>query len=51
MVKPFSYRRRPQPPLEDFLLKLLDKDPARRLGANGASEVKAHEFFQDVKLA
>lgn len=32
----------------DILIKLLDKDPARRLGTNGASEVKAHKFFHDV---
>ncbi|KAG7292896.1 hypothetical protein NEMBOFW57_002941 [Staphylotrichum longicolle] len=32
----------------DFLMKLLDKDPVTRLGANGASEVKAHTFFDGV---
>lgn len=29
----------------DLLTKLLDRDPAKRLGANGASEIKAHPFF------
>jgi serum/glucocorticoid-regulated kinase 2 len=32
----------------DILARLLDKDPAKRLGANGASEVKAHAFFDGV---
>ncbi len=33
----------------DIQTKLLDKDSARRLlGANGASEVKAHELFHDM---
>ncbi len=32
----------------DFLIKLLDKDPIRRLGANGASEVKTHAFFDGI---
>ena len=31
-----------------MVLKLLAKDPKRRLGANGASEVKEHKFFNGV---
>lgn len=33
---------------QDILIKLLDKNPATRLGANGASEVKSHAFFNDM---
>ncbi len=33
----------------DFLTRLLDKDPSKRLGANGASEVKSHAFFHGTK--
>ncbi|KAF4213296.1 hypothetical protein CNMCM5878_000107 [Aspergillus fumigatiaffinis] len=33
----------------DILTKLLDKDPIKRLGVNGAAEVKAHPFFHAVK--
>jgi serum/glucocorticoid-regulated kinase 2 len=36
------------PPARDFLVRLLHKDPEKRLGANGSSEVKAHAFFHDV---
>ncbi len=32
----------------DILIKLLERDPARRLGTNGAAEVKTHPFFDDV---
>ncbi|RDW72370.1 putative protein kinase [Aspergillus mulundensis] len=32
----------------DILAGLLHKDPARRLGGNGVSEIKAHPFFEDV---
>ncbi|KAH8891256.1 kinase-like protein, partial [Thozetella sp. PMI_491] len=33
---------------ENLLLKLLEKDPATRLGANGAAEIKSHEFFRHM---
>ncbi|KAK2796373.1 hypothetical protein FQN50_009589 [Emmonsiellopsis sp. PD_5] len=33
---------------KSILTRLLDKDPAKRLGANGVSEVKAHAFFEGV---
>ncbi|KAF9653379.1 hypothetical protein BDM02DRAFT_3087384 [Thelephora ganbajun] len=32
----------------DFLERLMTLDPARRLGANGADEVKNHPFFSDI---
>ncbi|KAI1350302.1 kinase-like protein [Xylaria sp. FL0043] len=32
----------------DILMRLLEKDYTKRLGVNGASEVKAHTFFQDI---
>ncbi len=32
----------------DLVKKLMCRDPAQRLGANGAAEVKAHPFFKDV---
>ena len=31
----------------DLISRLLEKDPAYRLGANGAAEVKAHPWFDD----
>ncbi|KAI1131228.1 kinase-like protein [Nemania abortiva] len=31
-----------------ILTGLLEKDPSKRLGANGALEVKAHAFFRDI---
>ncbi|KAK7414095.1 hypothetical protein QQX98_007038 [Neonectria punicea] len=33
----------------DVLIRLLDKDPARRLGAGGVSEVQSHAFFHGIK--
>jgi len=36
------------PAAQDLLKKLLDKDPDKRLGTKGASEVKKHDFFKDI---
>ena len=37
------------PDLTDLIARLLDKDPARRLGfSGGADEVRAHPFFAGV---
>lgn len=36
------------PAAEDLLKQLLCRDPSRRLGANGATEIKAHPFFDGV---
>lgn len=33
---------------KDLLTRLLDRDPQRRLGANGAAEIKAHHFFSNI---
>jgi ribosomal protein S6 kinase alpha-5 len=33
---------------KDFILKLLNKQPSRRLGANGPDEVKHHAFFDGL---
>jgi serine/threonine protein kinase len=32
----------------DLLTRLLERDPQRRLGANGAAEIKAHHFFSNI---
>jgi len=32
----------------DLLMRLLDRDPQRRLGANGAADIKAHHFFSNI---
>ena len=36
------------PTAKDLLTRLLDRDPARRLGARGAAEIKAHPFFHSI---
>lgn len=36
------------PAAKDLLEKLLDRDPQRRLGSNGASEIKAHPYFTAI---
>jgi serum/glucocorticoid-regulated kinase 2 len=33
---------------KDILTKLLNRKPEQRLGANGASEIKAHPFFHSI---
>jgi serum/glucocorticoid-regulated kinase 2 len=33
---------------KDLLTKLLDRNPERRLGANGSAEIKAHHFFANI---
>ena len=32
----------------DLLTKLLNRNPAERLGANGSAEIKSHPFFNSV---
>ena len=36
------------PAAKDILTKLLNRKPEQRLGANGASEIKAHPFFHSI---
>lgn len=36
------------PAARDLLTRLLDRDPQRRLGANGAAEIKSHHFFTNI---
>ncbi|KAJ7638996.1 hypothetical protein FB45DRAFT_904448 [Roridomyces roridus] len=36
------------PEARDFMSRLMTLDPARRLGSNGADEVKAHPFFDGI---
>ena len=39
------------PEARDFMERLMCSDSARRLGANGADEVKQHPFLQPVDWA
>ncbi|KAI9839248.1 MAG: hypothetical protein M1819_003242 [Sarea resinae] len=36
------------PAAKDLLIKLLDRNPNTRMGANGAAEIKAQAFFRDI---
>lgn len=36
------------PNVRDILKRLLDRDPNKRLGFNGAQEIKTHPFFADI---
>ncbi|KAL2760971.1 hypothetical protein ACRALDRAFT_2031947 [Sodiomyces alcalophilus JCM 7366] len=36
------------PAARDLLIKLLNRDPDERLGANGSAEIKAHPFFHAI---
>lgn len=33
---------------KDLISKLLNRDPAQRLGYHGVSEIKSHQFFKDI---
>ncbi len=37
------------PEAKDFIDKLLDMNPKKRLGASGITEVKKHAFFKDIE--
>lgn len=34
--------------VKDLLVKLLEKDPSKRLGKHGAEEVKKHKWFKGI---
>ncbi|KAF8253076.1 kinase-like protein [Wilcoxina mikolae CBS 423.85] len=36
------------PNARSLLIRLLDRDPSKRLGANGAAEIKSHRFFETI---
>jgi serum/glucocorticoid-regulated kinase 2 len=36
------------PAARDLLARLLDRNAEKRLGANGAAEIKAHHFFHSI---
>lgn len=35
------------PQAKDILVRLLNRNPTKRLGANGASEIRSHPFFAE----
>lgn len=35
-------------PVKDILTKLLDRNPEKRFGVNGVSEIKIHPFFDSI---
>lgn len=47
-TKPLELDQTISAELRDLLTKLLTKNPYKRLGANGAQEIKSHAFFADV---
>lgn len=47
-LKPSSSHRDPHRDLRDLLTRLLDRRPDMRLGAKGAEEIKAHDFFREI---
>lgn len=44
----FPTRQPLSPEAQDIIMKLLDRNPARRLGANGVEEIKSHPYFRGV---
>ncbi|KAI5816912.1 kinase-like domain-containing protein [Pyronema omphalodes] len=45
---PLSFPPDMDPNAKSLLIRLLDRDPAKRLGANGAAEIKSHRFFETI---
>ncbi|KAF1957898.1 serine/threonine-protein kinase gad8 [Byssothecium circinans] len=47
--EPLHFPNNLVPPVaRDLVSRLLDRDPKRRLGVNGAAEIKAHPFFHSI---
>ncbi len=47
-IKWFEGEQEISPEARDFMERLMCMDPGRRLGANGAAEVKSHPFFAGI---
>jgi serum/glucocorticoid-regulated kinase 2 len=45
---PLQFQPDIDPHARSLLIRLLDRDPAKRLGANGAAEIKSHRFFESI---
>lgn len=49
MKQPLDIPSTLNPKTRDLLGKLLNRNPAKRLGAiNGSEEIKAHPYFKDI---
>ncbi|KAK5991529.1 Serine/threonine-protein kinase gad8 [Cladobotryum mycophilum] len=48
LSEPLHFSEVVPPAAKDLLTKLLNRDPKKRLGANGSAEIKAHPFFHDI---
>lgn len=48
LSEPLQPQKSLSPCAQDFLLKILERRPEQRLGAKGASEIKAHPFFDSL---
>ena len=44
----FKFHKSFSKPAKDLLEKLLQKEPKKRLGANGVEEIMRHEFFKSI---
>ncbi|VUC21441.1 unnamed protein product [Clonostachys rosea] len=48
LSEPLHFSDAVPPAAKDLLTKLLNRDPEKRLGANGSAEIKAHPFFHAI---
>ena len=48
MNDPLQFPQDMDPNARSLLIRLLDRDPSKRLGANGAAEIKSHRFFESI---
>ncbi|RYC58496.1 hypothetical protein CHU98_g7722 [Xylaria longipes] len=48
LSEPLCFPESMPPVARDLCAKLLDRNPAKRLGANGSVEIKSHLFFESI---
>ena len=46
--QPLTFPEHVSPKARALLTLLLERDPVKRLGSNGAEEIKSHPFFDDM---
>jgi serum/glucocorticoid-regulated kinase 2 len=51
LVEAKGYAKCPDPQCQDFVTKMLERDPRKRLGRNGVHEIKEHPFFRSINWA
>lgn len=48
LTDPLQFPEDMQPDAKSIMTGLLSRDPSKRLGVNGAEEIKRHPFFKSI---